>query len=405
MRVPLSADRKRLLKALAAVVLIAIAIASLLMMPAVLEPVPQIGQVAQALGGRPVYEFSFPETPTPALERPVSVLASGNRLYVVDSIAGLVRVYDEKGSERGVIGRGTLEVPVYIARDAARGLIYVSDRQKRALFAFTDDGSPAGSIVPRAAGATGSVQPTSWAPLGVDVADDGLVYVTDVSNRHRVLVLEFDGTIVREIGGSRAALAEGGVSVVLEYPNAVDVTPEEVWVSDSNNRRVVVFGRDGQFRRIVAIDGLARGIDFLPSVDGTATFVAIVDTLAQDISVMDTSGTVLGRFGGPGQSAGRLAFPNDVAVSPDGDRLYVADTGNKRIQVWDIVPNSDSEGLAATIGFADASARIPYIGIALAAFLVAVFLLVALLSQRRPPTSCDASEEDDALPDEEGSSW
>ncbi|MHB1342538.1 MAG: hypothetical protein ACYCX5_12385, partial [Coriobacteriia bacterium] len=41
---------------------------------------------------------------------------------------------------------------------------------------------------------------------------------------------------------------------------------------------------------------------------------------------------VLGRFGQPGRSAGRLAFPNDVAVTADGSRLYVADTGNHRVQ-------------------------------------------------------------------------
>lgn len=363
--------------------LLAVAVAALLFMPPLEPPVPVSGQVAAALGGRPAYAFSFPETPTPALERPVSVLVSGDNVYVVDSTAGLVRVFDERGQERSAIGSGTLEVPVYIARDAVRGLVYVTDRQKRAVFAFTDDGSPAGILAPRAVGATGSTEPTSWAPLGIDVADDGLIYVTDVLQRHRVLVLEFDGTIVREIGGERAAQAGSGVSVVLEYPNAVDVFDDEVWVSDSNNRRVVVFGLDGQFRRVVPMTGLSRGIDSLAAADSTRTLVAVVDTLAQDIAVLDSAGVVLGRFGQPGSSGGRLAFPNDIAVSRDGKRMYIADTGNRRIQAWDIVPAGPLDSVGGGNGAADASARIPYIAVALLAMIAAIAVGVVVASRWR----------------------
>lgn len=363
--------------------LLAVAIAALLLMPPLEPPVPVSGQVAAALGGRPAYAFSFPETPTAALERPVSVLVSGDSVYVVDSTAGLVRVFDERGQERSAIGSGTLEVPVYIARDAARGLVYVTDRQKRVVFAFTDDGTPAGTISPRAVGATASAEPTSWAPLGIDVAEDGLIYVTDISGRHRVLVLESDGTVVREIGGERAAQSGSGVSVVLEYPNAVDVFEDEVWVSDSNNRRVVVFGLDGQFSRVVPMTGLSRGIDLLNAVDSTRTLVAVVDTLAQDIAVLDSAGGVLGRFGQPGSSAGRLAFPNDIAVSRDGKRMYIADTGNRRIQVWDVVPVSPLDAVTGGAGEADASARIPYIAVALLAIIAAIIVGAVAVSRWR----------------------
>ncbi|MEO8084118.1 MAG: VWA domain-containing protein [Ardenticatenales bacterium] len=41
------------------------------------------------------------------------------------------------------------------------------------------------------------------------------------------------------------------------------------------------------------------------------------------------------RFGGRGDQPGRFEAPEDVAVNAAGDRFYVADTGNRRVQVLD----------------------------------------------------------------------
>jgi len=40
------------------------------------------------------------------------------------------------------------------------------------------------------------------------------------------------------------------------------------------------------------------------------------------------------RFGRPGSAEGELAAPEDIAVTAEGDRIYVADTGNRRVQVF-----------------------------------------------------------------------
>lgn len=150
---------------------------------------------------------------------------------------------------------------------------------------------------------------------------------------------------------------------------------DEAWVSDSNNRRIVVFGRDGGFRRVLEVDALARGMAFLPASAETSVLVAVADALAQDIAIWDRSGTVLGRFGGPGNSAGRLSFPNDISASADGERLYVADTGNSRVQVWTWV---DAEkGVDGAAGESDASGRVPYIVVAIVLGLIGAALGVA----------------------------
>jgi len=351
---------------------------TLALMPEPTTPVPSVGDIGAALGRRPQYSFAFPAEGTTPLERPVSVLSAPGRVYVVDSQAKAVRVFDDRGGERSVIGSGTLGVPVYAARDGKRGVLYVTDREKRTVFAFDDtDGSLIGTIAPQpSTDDTRSAEATAWAPLGIDVAEDGTLWVSDVLSRHRVLELEPDGTIVRELGGARAAEEATGVAVVLDYPNGVALSADEVWVSDSNNRRIVVFGRDGGFRRVLDVDALARGMAFLPASAETSSFVVVADALAQDIAVWDLSGAVLGRFGGPGVAAGQLSFPNDIAASADGERLYVADTGNRRIQVWTWV-DAEKAPFGGVAGESDASGRVPYVAAAIVLGLLGIGLVVA----------------------------
>lgn len=357
---------------------------TLALMPAPTTPVPSVGDIGAALGKRPQYSFAFPAEGATPLERPVSVIAAPGRVYVVDSQAKAVRVFDDRGGERSVIGSGTLGVPVYAARDDKRGVLYVTDREKRTVFAFDDtDGSLIGTITPTPSSEESqSAEATAWAPLGIDVAEDGALWVSDVLARHRVLELAPDGTILRELGGARAAEEATGVAVVLDYPNGVALSAEEVWVSDSNNRRIVVFGRDGGFRRVLDVDALARGMAFLPASAETSSFVVVADALAQDIAVWDLSGGVLGRFGGPGVAAGQLSFPNDIAASADGERLYVADTGNRRIQVWTWV-DAEKGVFGGVAGESDASGRVPYVIAAMLLGLLGVGLIGAALWRPR----------------------
>ena len=265
----------------------------------------------------------------------------------------------------------------------------MTDREHKTVFMFDDTkGTLLGELTPKSSeDDTRSAESTAWAPLGIDVAEDGTVWVSDVESRHRVLELESDGTVVREIGGAKAAEEATGVAVVLDYPNGVAVSEDEVWVSDSNNRRIVVFGRDGGFRRVLQVDALARGMAFLPPSAEASGLVVVADALAQDIAVWDQAGTVLGRFGGPGTGDGELSFPNDIAADSSGERLYVADTGNKRVQVWTWV-DADKLPSGGVAGQADASGRLPFIVMSIVlALLGAGLIVVAFAPQSKRPRS------------------
>ena len=350
--------------------------------------VPVIGEVHGDVELR--FAFTFPDQADPPLERPVGVVVAGDRVYVVDSAAAVVRVYDDRGVERDVVGAGVLDVPVYAAVDAERGVLYVTDRAKGVLFLFgLDDGALVGTLEPVAP--EGSTVATAWAPLAIDVQETGALVVSDILDRHRVLLLEPDGRIIREIAGAQADVASAGVGVVLDFPNAVRGTGDEVWVADSNNKRALVFGRDGDFRRVVPTRGLVRGFDFVPPVAGATetTLVAFTDTLGGGILLMDMEGESFGRFGGPGSSEGALAFPNDVSVDGERGRIFVADTGNRRVQVWDVSPASEGDGALFQPG--DALSRDLFRWVAVIAGALSLLLALGALRARRLSGGTDSA--------------
>ena len=168
--------------------------------------------------------------------------------------------------------------------------------------AFSPDGEPAASSSVRR-------------PRGVAVGANGEIYFSE-SRGHRVRTIRTDGTLATVAGvGDAGFSGDGGpaIDAGIDFPAGLDVAEGTLYVADAGNDR------------IRAVD-LASGI---------------ISTVA---------GNGVRGFSGDGGDplAATFNLPRDVAATPDGRTLYVADEGNHRIRI--VTPSSSTISTFAGTG-------------------------------------------------------
>jgi len=162
-------------------------------------------------------------------------------------------------------------------------------------------------------------------------------------------LLEFapDGKFLREIGHHLYAWS---------FAHTVKVDMDDnVWVTDKGSDMVIKFNPDGRVtmvfgRKQEASDEGTEPLKHvkppLPPVDGMFRQVTDVawdtagNTFISDgyvnsrIAKVDKAGNWLKSWGEPGDQPGQLNTPHSIAIDAQ-DNIYVADRGNRRIQVFD----------------------------------------------------------------------
>jgi DNA-binding beta-propeller fold protein YncE len=274
------------------------------------------------------------------------------------------------------------------------GRIYVSDTGNNRIVAFSASGRYLFEF-----GGLGVVKPApgvdpTWAegrlnfPAGIDVDENGDVYVADFRN-DQIQVFDAQGTFLRRFPDPAAVVGKGssgqegtGIAVTdvavhkgkvyatdsyqvvvfsdrgallnqfgrpgsgpgqLDRPNGIEVGPNgTIYVSDSNNNRIVAFGPDGGMlwtsgEPIDQIEGridytfaLPRGIAY-----GEDLGLLVVDAFEFSIVQLTTGGTVVAHYGQRGTEPAQLNFPNGIDVR--GTRMLVADKENNRVQLLELV--------------------------------------------------------------------
>jgi DNA-binding beta-propeller fold protein YncE len=254
------------------------------------------------------------------LYRPFAVaLAKDGRLAVADPGRRAVHLYDPRREDYRRITSG-LVYPVAVV--FVGETLIVADADKRVLRAWNREGDP----VPLPVKAPELQRPSG---LAVDEARK-LLFVAD-SAAHVVNVLPLGGGEGRVLGG------RGGDAGSFNFPTHLAVDGEgRLYVCDAMNFRVQIF--DAELRPVRAFGRLGDGMGDLPRPKGVVVdregHVLVVEGLFDVIQVFDGQGTLLGVFGGTGTEAGRFWLPGGAAS--DGRYLYVADTFNARVQVFDL---------------------------------------------------------------------
>jgi DNA-binding beta-propeller fold protein YncE len=194
-------------------------------------------------------------------------------------------------------------------------------------YATLSDVGAGGSSFRRALTGESDAEPGLVAPTAVAIAPDSTLYVVDQ---------ELDGLVVINEAQERFDLFRGDGRASLTRPTGVAVDGAgRVFVTDAAGRVVHVFGSDLRYlRSLGGPDLFVRPTGLALTDDGTR--LAVCDTGGHAVHVIDPEdGQLLFSLGGvPRSSAeGEFHTPYTVAFDQEG-YLYVSDYLNFRIQVF-----------------------------------------------------------------------
>ena len=126
----------------------------------------------------------------------------------------------------------------------------------------------------------------------------------------------------------------------LSKPLGIDVDRKgNLYVADSGAKAIIIYNKDGQFLRRI---GDPKWFDRLANVTvdpkGDRIYLVDIGGVSSEqhrVRVIDaSSGEPLFDFGKRGTDPGYFNFPRDLVVG-NGGRLYVVDSGNFRVQIFD----------------------------------------------------------------------
>jgi DNA-binding beta-propeller fold protein YncE len=258
------------------------------------------------------------------LQRPVSGSTDERgRIYVTDASRQAVFVFDEKAGRLDVWERAqgvrNFVSPVGVA-PGANGEVLVSDAELGFVARLNADGTPLGTI-----GQGQLKRPTG-------IARDpktGRLFVADTQS-HDIKVFDERGALVQTFG------SRGEEAGRLNYPTHMSLSLGELYVTDTINARIQVFGADtGEYRRTIGARGLYVGNLVRPkgvAVDAERN-VYVVESYYDNLLVYGADGDFLMPLGGTGSGTGRFFLPAGVWTD-SRNRVFVADMFNGRVVVF-----------------------------------------------------------------------
>ncbi len=265
-------------------------------------------------------------------EYPGSVAVDNlGHVYVMDAANARVEEFDTSGnyltqwggagSGNGQFATGSEESSSSIAVDSNG--VYVLDLNNNRVEEFTASGAFLTSW-----GSSGSGNGQFADALGIALDRSGNLWVADTNN-NRVEEFTANGTFVSSFG----SLGSGNGQ--FHSPSGIVVDSlGNIFVDDAGNNRIEKFNSSLQFVSSWAVGTESFGL----AVDASNN-IYVTQISTASVLIFDNNGNPLGSIGTTsfGSDAGQFWVPTGIAVDNQYN-VYVADTGNNRIQKFTACP-------------------------------------------------------------------
>jgi len=251
---------------------------------------------------------------------PAGVAVVSNHIFVLDTNRGRVLTVAADGQLARIFESdpdGQASVAHAVAMTVHDGNVLVAAPLLGNVIQLSTAGHVEGVIHPRLPKAA-----RPFRPAGIAVTLRGDIWLSD-SNNDRVVLVSGSGTPLAMIGdGGTVDAGSGG----LDTPGGIALDSfGHLWVVDTGNHELKEYSPEGTLVRAIGRDALSAPQDV--AVDGSGRLF-VTDQALREVRVFGPDGVFLGSIGtsggtdGGGADAG-LQYPRGIAI--EGDRIYVMD--------------------------------------------------------------------------------
>ena len=207
-------------------------------------------------------------------------------------------------------------------------------------------------------GSTGNDDDEFDQPTDLAITEDGKnLYVVDSKN-DRIKMYELtdgsncpsgtDEIVNDEVCFDDSFGSTGSSTGRFDIPTdlAIDKSSGDIYVVDSDNNRVQRFQDDGDYDNLEFGSSDSNDNDYLGSpsaiaIHGSSDNIYVADSTTDSISVFSDNGNFLFKFGDTGSGDDEFRDVSGMIIDDDDDILYVADTRNDRIQMYELTDGSN----------------------------------------------------------------
>ena len=267
---------------------------------------------------------------------PTGIAADPNEgyLYVADSLNNRVHKLDSHGNyigSMGSLGEGPLQFKTPVGVAVYGDWIYVLESGNNRVQVLDNAGRYVGSW-----GKPGEQFGEFKQPQGITIDQWGIVYVADTGN-HRIQTFDLQGNFL--------GYWQGFVDY-FQFPSGIALSDNDygsvMYVADSGNNVIQALYFDGfnYYPWYWGGQGSAEGQFFNPTsiaIEPWTGYLFIVDSGNHRVQIFNPDGNYDGTFGKLGAGGDQFNFPVGIAFVPNdgsllGYSLVIGDTGNHRLQ-------------------------------------------------------------------------